>query len=165
MAGYDRRLRHPNWVSLPCPRVPPPCHVPNVYHCDRPQSTSQPLHWAAAKRSLQVEEVEVETSLSSRRTSLFHFLSVRGWQITSGAGMIVVICESEFFELSWLVLRFWIGCLQRMPRYRRYDCLLGRLYRESSKADFQEAMNETFLLSNMAPQVGAGFNRHCTSVL
>ena len=26
----------------------------------------------------------------------------------------------------------------------------------------QEAMNETFLLSNIAPQVGVGFNRHCT---
>ena len=25
----------------------------------------------------------------------------------------------------------------------------------------QEAMNETFLLSNIAPQVGEGFNRHC----
>lgn len=25
----------------------------------------------------------------------------------------------------------------------------------------QEAMNETFLLSNIAPQVGDGFNRHC----
>jgi len=24
----------------------------------------------------------------------------------------------------------------------------------------QEAMNETFLLSNIAPQVGVGFNRH-----
>lgn len=27
---------------------------------------------------------------------------------------------------------------------------------------FQEAMNETFLLSNIAPQIGDGFNRHCT---
>lgn len=27
----------------------------------------------------------------------------------------------------------------------------------------QEAMDETFLLSNIAPQVGAGFNRHCKS--
>ena len=26
----------------------------------------------------------------------------------------------------------------------------------------QEAMDETFLLSNIAPQVGDGFNRHCT---
>lgn len=26
-------------------------------------------------------------------------------------------------------------------------------------------MNETFLLTNIAPQVGAGFNRHCTSHL
>jgi DNA/RNA endonuclease G (NUC1) len=26
----------------------------------------------------------------------------------------------------------------------------------------QDAMNETFLLSNIAPQVGDGFNRHCT---
>lgn len=25
----------------------------------------------------------------------------------------------------------------------------------------QEAMTETFLLSNIAPQVGDGFNRHC----
>ena len=25
----------------------------------------------------------------------------------------------------------------------------------------QEAMNETFLLTNIAPQVGDGFNRHC----
>ena len=25
----------------------------------------------------------------------------------------------------------------------------------------QEAMDETFLLSNIAPQVGDGFNRHC----
>lgn len=25
----------------------------------------------------------------------------------------------------------------------------------------QQAMDETFLLSNIAPQVGAGFNRHC----
>ena len=29
----------------------------------------------------------------------------------------------------------------------------------------QEAMNETFLLTNIAPQVGAGFNRHCTLFL
>lgn len=28
---------------------------------------------------------------------------------------------------------------------------------------WQEAMNETFLLSNIAPQVGEGFNRHCMS--
>lgn len=27
----------------------------------------------------------------------------------------------------------------------------------------QKAMDETFLLSNVAPQVGEGFNRHCTS--
>jgi endonuclease G len=26
----------------------------------------------------------------------------------------------------------------------------------------QSAMNETFALSNIAPQVGEGFNRHCT---
>jgi DNA/RNA non-specific endonuclease len=25
----------------------------------------------------------------------------------------------------------------------------------------QEAMDETFILSNIAPQVGNGFNRHC----
>lgn len=25
----------------------------------------------------------------------------------------------------------------------------------------QEAMDQTFLLSNVAPQVGDGFNRHC----
>ena len=29
----------------------------------------------------------------------------------------------------------------------------------------QQAMNETFLLSNMAPQVGIGFNRHAWSYL
>lgn len=29
----------------------------------------------------------------------------------------------------------------------------------------QEAMNETFLLSNIAPQVGDGFNRHCMSAM
>lgn len=28
----------------------------------------------------------------------------------------------------------------------------------------QEAMNETFLLSNIAPQVGEGFNRNCPSL-
>ena len=27
----------------------------------------------------------------------------------------------------------------------------------------QEAMDETFLLTNIAPQVGDGFNRHCKS--
>lgn len=27
----------------------------------------------------------------------------------------------------------------------------------------QRAMDETFLLSNVAPQVGDGFNRHCSS--
>lgn len=27
----------------------------------------------------------------------------------------------------------------------------------------QQAMNETFYLSNIAPQVGDGFNRHCKS--
>jgi len=27
----------------------------------------------------------------------------------------------------------------------------------------QDAMDETFLLSNIAPQVGVGFNRHCQS--
>ena len=26
----------------------------------------------------------------------------------------------------------------------------------------QQAMDETFYLSNIAPQVGDGFNRHCT---
>jgi len=29
----------------------------------------------------------------------------------------------------------------------------------------QGAMDETFYLSNVAPQVGDGFNRHCTSLL
>jgi hypothetical protein len=29
----------------------------------------------------------------------------------------------------------------------------------------QQAMNETFYLSNIAPQVGDGFNRHCTLCL
>jgi DNA/RNA endonuclease G (NUC1) len=28
----------------------------------------------------------------------------------------------------------------------------------------QGAMDETFFLSNVAPQVGDGFNRHCTSL-
>jgi hypothetical protein len=28
----------------------------------------------------------------------------------------------------------------------------------------QEAMTETFLLSNIAPQVGEGFNRHCERI-
>ena len=28
----------------------------------------------------------------------------------------------------------------------------------------QDAMDETFLLSNIAPQVGVGFNRHCESL-
>lgn len=28
----------------------------------------------------------------------------------------------------------------------------------------QGAMDETFLLSNIAPQVGVGFNRHCQSL-
>lgn len=28
----------------------------------------------------------------------------------------------------------------------------------------QDAMDQTFLLSNIAPQVGNGFNRHCTFV-
>jgi hypothetical protein len=32
-----------------------------------------------------------------------------------------------------------------------------------TKIFMQEAMDETFLLSNIAPQVGVGFNRHCTS--
>lgn len=27
----------------------------------------------------------------------------------------------------------------------------------------QQAMDETFILSNVAPQVGEGFNRHCSS--
>ena len=27
----------------------------------------------------------------------------------------------------------------------------------------QDAMDETFMLSNIAPQVGVGFNRHCQS--
>jgi DNA/RNA endonuclease G (NUC1) len=30
-----------------------------------------------------------------------------------------------------------------------------------SDQPLQEAMDETFFLSNMAPQVGAGFNRQC----
>ena len=29
----------------------------------------------------------------------------------------------------------------------------------------QGAMDETFFLSNVAPQVGDGFNRHCMSLL
>ena len=29
----------------------------------------------------------------------------------------------------------------------------------------QEAMDETFLLTNIAPQVGDGFNRHCEHLL
>lgn len=28
----------------------------------------------------------------------------------------------------------------------------------------QSAMDETFFLSNVAPQVGDGFNRHCASL-
>lgn len=41
---------------------------------------------------------------------------------------------------------------------------LGRVPAADAKVS-QEAMNETFLLSNIAPQVGAGFNRHCMSPL
>ena len=37
---------------------------------------------------------------------------------------------------------------------------LLRLHASDSLA--QEAMDETFLLSNIAPQVGVGFNRHCS---
>ena len=28
----------------------------------------------------------------------------------------------------------------------------------------QAAMDETFLLTNIAPQVGVGFNRHCMTI-
>lgn len=38
---------------------------------------------------------------------------------------------------------------------------LGRVPAADAKVS-QEAMDETFLLSNIAPQVGVGFNRHCT---
>lgn len=46
----------------------------------------------------------------------------------------------------------------KLSQVRIYDCVL---FRGRSHHEVKDAMDETFLLSNIAPQVGAGFNRHC----
>ena len=41
----------------------------------------------------------------------------------------------------------------------------GHMVPAADAKQSQEAMSETFLLSNIAPQVGDGFNRHCKLLL
>lgn len=43
--------------------------------------------------------------------------------------------------------------------------LLGERVPAADAKASQESMDQTFLLTNIAPQVGAGFNRHCKILL
>ena len=55
-----------------------------------------------------------------------------------------------------------LGYQQQMLKFLRWvlftSCNVNLV---NCPSNYQEAMDETFILSNIAPQVGDGFNRHC----
>lgn len=60
------------------------------------------------------------------------------------------------------------GTLSSFSRFERGtdECVRvdrGHMVPAADAKMSQRAMDETFLLSNVAPQVGDGFNRHCSS--
>ncbi|KAG9084889.1 nuclease, partial [Ceratobasidium sp. UAMH 11750] len=64
--------------------------------------------------------------------------------------------RSDFAEDSSIPVPF----RARLQDYFRSGYDRGHMVPAADAKISQEAMNETFLLSNIAPQVGAGFNRH-----
>jgi len=55
-------------------------------------------------------------------------------------------------------------CMSLSSMQRATRMMLDRVPAADAKVS-QSAMDETFLLSNIAPQVGDGFNRHCMSLV
>ena len=49
----------------------------------------------------------------------------------------------------------------KLQDYFRSGYDRGHMVPAADAKSSQDAMDETFLLSNIAPQVGVGFNRHC----
>lgn len=49
----------------------------------------------------------------------------------------------------------------KLQDYFRSGYDRGHMVPAADAKSSQEAMDETFFLSNIAPQVGVGFNRHC----
>ncbi|KAH9180378.1 hypothetical protein EDB89DRAFT_2119901 [Lactarius sanguifluus] len=101
VAAYDRRLRHPAWVSshlslLPCPPSP-----------------------------------AGDGETGDRGKSTFH--------------------EDESLPVQFRA---------KLQDYFRSGYDRGHMVPAADAKRSQEAMDETFLLSNIAPQVGSGFNRH-----
>ena len=144
-AAYDRRLRHPAWVCvLQC--FPLVWYEPHALVLRRP-NTSPSRRWVN-QRLRRPRKMKQATGRDQAlpKTSRCLACSARNSRITSRADMIADTCR-------W---------------FQRFDAcvaeattLLGRVPAADAKLS-QDAMNETFLLSNIAPQVGAGFNRHCT---
>jgi len=64
--------------------------------------------------------------------------------------------KSTFQEDEGLPVRF----RAKLQDYFRSGYDRGHMVPAADAKRSQEAMNETFLLSNIAPQVGSGFNRH-----
>jgi hypothetical protein len=56
-----------------------------------------------------------------------------------------------------------LGYQQQMPNFLRWVLFTYNVNLVNFLSNYQEAMDETFILSNIAPQVGDGFNRHCES--
>ena len=80
-------------------------------------------------------------------------------------GTIVGICEIflllELGSLSLISLAPQGACCRRQNFASKHRELSPGI---ATLILCQEAMDETFLLTNIAPQVGDGFNRHCRSI-
>ena len=78
--------------------------------------------------------------------------------------MIADICQYPLIFLPTDHLRISVrllGCQQQMLKFLKWDLFTCNINLVNFPLNYQEAMDETFILSNIAPQVGDGFNRHC----
>jgi endonuclease G len=67
----------------------------------------------------------------------------------------------DYFKSGYGTLESFVGLEDGTEVYVVID--RGHMVPAADAKISQRAMDETFLLSNVAPQVGDGFNRHCSS--
>lgn len=104
-AAYDRRLRHPSWVSCVLDGSAFAFLTRQSDYFSRRPSISLSLHSVNLEQrghlQLTTRRKAIEAAQSSWRMRLSPSHSERDWRITSGVAMIADICELNIRFYAW----------------------------------------------------------------